>query len=126
MTDHYWRVAIRKGALHVRPFIPGEHLTMGYRQQVSVSPADLKRPTLDGGMIGRNPKDHTDQWYIAPEYFREHYVIPSTRVCMHTGQYSAWCASTEKQKIEANICHDCGNTYDIVITPNKPTLKSVK
>jgi len=58
----------RKGSIEARPYEPGELL-----QGVSVSPADMKRTSLAGGMIARNPDNHEDQWYIAPEYFAKHY-----------------------------------------------------
>jgi len=58
----------RKGSIEARPYEPGELL-----HGVSVSPADMKRTSLAGGMIARNPDNHDDQWYIAPEYFAKHY-----------------------------------------------------
>lgn len=58
----------RIGRIEARPYIPGEDLS-----RVSVSFEDSKRSTRDGGFIARNPDNHDDQWYIAPEYFAKHY-----------------------------------------------------
>jgi hypothetical protein len=52
----------RKGLAEMRPYIPGEDLS-----SVSVSEAD--DPPYDLGMIARNPKNHTDKWYVARKYF---------------------------------------------------------
>jgi hypothetical protein len=41
--------------------------------RISVSPADRYRPSLVGGMVARNPDNHDDLWYIAPEFFHKNY-----------------------------------------------------
>jgi hypothetical protein len=41
--------------------------------KISVSDADLYLPSLEGGMIARNPDNHTDQWYINPTFFAKNY-----------------------------------------------------
>lgn len=40
--------------------------------EVSISKADLNNgsPRL-GDMVARNPKDHTDKWLVAKQYFEE-------------------------------------------------------
>lgn len=58
-----WKQYKRKGLSEMRPYVPGEDLS-----HVSVQ-AD--QAPSDGGMIARNPKDHTDQWYVTAEYFRD-------------------------------------------------------
>ena len=50
----------------LRPYISGEDLT-----GISVSDVDKTLPTLDGGYIARNPKNHADQWYVIELYFNE-------------------------------------------------------
>lgn len=54
----------RKGLSEMRPYISGEDLT-----GVSVSKAD--NPEVDMGMIARNPKNYSDQWYVARKYFED-------------------------------------------------------
>jgi hypothetical protein len=58
----------KKQLQEMRPYVSGEDLT-----GVSVSPADQQLPTLDGGMIARNPKNHADQWYVAKQFFADNY-----------------------------------------------------
>ncbi len=48
----------------MRPYVLGEDLS-----KVSVSEPDKNLPTLEGGYIARNPKNHEDQWYVAKKYF---------------------------------------------------------
>jgi hypothetical protein len=54
----------RKGLSEMRKYIPGESLA-----GISVSCVD--KPEEDLGMIARNPKNHTDQWYVARKYFED-------------------------------------------------------
>jgi len=49
----------------MRPYVDGEDMT-----NISVSNVDT--PTV-GGMIARNPKNHADQWYVAPQYFADNF-----------------------------------------------------
>ena len=58
-----WAYYRRKKLAEMRPYVPGEDLT-----GVSVSERDT--PEL-GGMIARNPKEHSDRWYVAKAYFEE-------------------------------------------------------
>jgi hypothetical protein len=54
----------RKGFSEMRPYIDGEDVT-----SISISEVDKLLPTLVGGYIARNPKDHKDLWYVAKKYF---------------------------------------------------------
>lgn len=54
----------RKGVSEMRPYVKGEDMS-----GVSVSPED--HPSLDMGMIARNPGNHADQWYVSRKYFEE-------------------------------------------------------
>lgn len=56
----------KKALTFARPYVPGENL-----DGVSVSKED--EPARVGGFIARNPDNHTDRWYIGPEYFAKHY-----------------------------------------------------
>ena len=56
----------RKGVTEMRPYVPGEDLT-----NISVSEED--DPATDLGMIARNPENHSDQWYVARQYFKNHF-----------------------------------------------------
>jgi hypothetical protein len=71
----------------IRPYIPGEDLT-----GVSVSSADkilidsfnvlehekgnpFQVDPENFGGIARNPDNHEDQWYIAPDYFIKNFEV---------------------------------------------------
>lgn len=56
----------RKGLSEMRPYVKGEDMT-----GISLSEPDKALPTLEGGYIARNPKNHADQWYVAKVYFEE-------------------------------------------------------
>lgn len=56
----------RKGHAEMRPYILGEDL-----KEISVS--DVDSPEIDMGMVARNPKNHSDQWYVAREYFEDNF-----------------------------------------------------
>ena len=49
----------RKGLSEMRPYVLGEDMT-----EISLSEPDKALPTLEGGYIARNPKNHDDKWYV--------------------------------------------------------------
>jgi hypothetical protein len=51
----------------MRPYVPGEDLG-----DVSVWDGDTPEP---GGMIGVNPKDANDRWYVGKRFFEENYIL---------------------------------------------------
>jgi len=53
----------RKGLSEMKAYTPGDDLT-----GVSISDADKLLPSLEGGYIARNPKNHNDLWYVAKAY----------------------------------------------------------
>ncbi len=59
----------RKQIAELRPYVPGEP-----RGRISITEADLDAgsPKL-GDMIGRNPKNHDDQWLVAAQYFADNF-----------------------------------------------------
>ncbi|MEO7049655.1 MAG: hypothetical protein ABI091_30405 [Ferruginibacter sp.] len=57
----------RKGLSEMRPYKKSDWKD----SSISVSEADKQLPTLIGGYVARNPKDHKDQWYVAKKYFDE-------------------------------------------------------
>lgn len=68
-----WRQYRRKGLSEMRSYVPGEDLT-----GISVSEPDRNHLAYcedagihPGGFIARNPKNHSDQWYVAQAYFEE-------------------------------------------------------
>jgi len=69
VSESEFRLYKRRGSIEARPYEHGDQS----RFSLSISEADLKRPTLLGGWVARNPDNHDDQWYIAPEYFAKHY-----------------------------------------------------
>jgi hypothetical protein len=56
----------RTNVAEMRPYVKGEDLT-----NISVSAVD--DPETDMGMIARNPKNHSDMWYVARKYFQENF-----------------------------------------------------
>lgn len=54
----------RTNIAEMRPYIKGEDLSL-----ISVSKTDT--PDEDMGMVARNLKNHSDQWYVARQYFEE-------------------------------------------------------
>ena len=50
----------------MRPYIMGENLT-----GISVWEGDVLE---EGGMIAQNPKDTSDMWYVAKQFFEENYI----------------------------------------------------
>ena len=42
---------------------------------VSVSDADKLLPSLEGGYIARNPKNHKDLWYVAKAYHHDNLEV---------------------------------------------------
>lgn len=65
MSEHQWARYRRTNVAEMRPYIPGEDLTY-----ISVSEQDTPEP---GGMIARNPANHSDQWYVARKYFEDNF-----------------------------------------------------
>lgn len=61
MEDARFKKYRRKSISEMRPYEIGESLS-----GVSVNAVDTPRI---GGMIARNPENHSDQWYVAEEYF---------------------------------------------------------
>ena len=59
-----YRRKVASGVL--RPYVPGEDMT-------GISVGDGDTPG-EGGMIARNPNDHSDQWYVAKDFFNKNYV----------------------------------------------------
>jgi hypothetical protein len=58
---------IKQTVQPMRPYVEGEDLKA---QGVSIWDGDT--PEV-GGMIAINPKDKTDQWYVAKLFFEENY-----------------------------------------------------
>lgn len=51
----------------MRPYIEGEDMS-----GVSIAECDTLEP---GGMIAINPKDESDQWYVAKKFFEDNYKL---------------------------------------------------
>jgi len=56
----------RTNVAEMRPYIQGEDLS-------DISVADVDSPSMDMGMVARNPKNHKDQWYVAKQYFKDNF-----------------------------------------------------
>ena len=52
----------------------GDTIPASFQFKVSISDSDLKNgsPKI-GDMIARNPKNHTDQWLVAKQYFEDNF-----------------------------------------------------
>ncbi len=66
----------RKGQIEARPWTNDDASALAKGPiHISVSAADrmaaYMQPAI--GMVARNPDNHDDQWYIAPDYFAKHY-----------------------------------------------------
>lgn len=60
-----WKAYRKKVTQEMRPYVVGEDMT-----GITVSEVD----TLEvGGMIARNAKDPSDQWYVAAKFFADNY-----------------------------------------------------
>ena len=67
-----WKNYKKSGIAQMRPYVPVEDLTA-----ISVSKEDT--PEL-GGMIGRDPKDHRDQWYVSKQFYNENYETDDSEI----------------------------------------------
>lgn len=56
----------RVGVSEMRPYIEGEDLD-------GISVNDCCDVPEEGGMVARNPDNHSDQWYVTKEYFEENF-----------------------------------------------------
>lgn len=67
-SSNLWQYYRRKGLSEMRPYVPGETLSVA----VSISQADKDAGSPKvGDMIARNPKNHDDQWLVAKAYFND-------------------------------------------------------
>jgi hypothetical protein len=107
MFQKYQRI----GEIEARPYVKGDQAT----HEISISEADMKLPTLVGGMVARNPDNHNDMWYIAAAYFAKHYAIatsapPSDADCICKGNWRAIVKEAEPM-IGKEFRNTAGNTY---------------
>ena len=59
----------RKQIAELRPYVEGETIVA-----VSLSSEDIKAGSPKvGDMIARNPKNHSDQWLVAKQYFADNF-----------------------------------------------------
>jgi hypothetical protein len=67
MTTDKFKKYRRTAVSELRSYEPGEDLT-----GISISDVDRAEGSpKPGDMIGRNPKNHSDQWLVAERYFKE-------------------------------------------------------
>lgn len=65
----------RKGTAEARELNDGEGLEQLRAANVSVSAEDAAAfGTVPGGMVFRNPANHSDQWYVARAWFEHIYT----------------------------------------------------
>ena len=64
----------RKAIAELRPVTDEEVMSMKLDPSISISAADKENGSpFMGDMIARNPKDHTDQWLVAKQYFEDNF-----------------------------------------------------
>lgn len=64
-----WKQYRKKALGEARPYVPGEDLS-----NISVGPEDLNKGCpKEGDMIMRQPHNHSDQWLIEAEQFKNTY-----------------------------------------------------
>jgi hypothetical protein len=56
----------RTNVAEMREYVQGENMT-------GISVSDVDFPETDMGMIARNPKNHSDLWYVARQYFIDNF-----------------------------------------------------
>lgn len=59
-----WKKYRKRGLAEMREYIEGEDLAA---QGITINLV-VDHPEK-GGMIARNPRDHSDQWYVSKSYF---------------------------------------------------------
>lgn len=94
----------RKQIAELRPYQPGESLF-----GVSVSTGDREAGSPKAGdMIARNPKDHTDQWLVAAQYFADHFepVIDAALGARFDAALEAKGAT--RAAVVPAVCNVCG------------------
>lgn len=62
---------MRTNTAEMTPYVSGMDMS-----RVSISQADLENGSpKKGDMIARNPKDHSDMWLVANQYFSENFAL---------------------------------------------------
>lgn len=84
------------------------HLKCG----ISIAEADKALPTLEGGMIARNPKNHDDKWYVAKKYFEDNLELSEE-------------TKVEKTLHNSNASGACKNVKDIIFWGDGDTFKLI-
>ncbi len=67
MAQESFKKYRRTELAEMRPYLPGEQLS-----GMSVSYVDTPE---SGGMIGRNPNNHDDKWYVGKQYFDDNFEL---------------------------------------------------
>ena len=70
MTENQWKNYTRRGVIEARPYVQSDLDD----KRISIGAEDMRRPTLKGGMVARNPDNPCDMWYVNPEYFAQRYM----------------------------------------------------
>lgn len=69
MTTERFLEYRRTQIAHMRPWVPGESVA-----DISISSEDVKAGSPKAGdMIARNPKNYSDRWLIAAQYFADNF-----------------------------------------------------
>ncbi len=75
--DELWKKYVRTNIAEMRNLEIGETKEMLLENNVSISSEDMKldNDTFQKGKIARNPKSHSDQWYINAKYVSENFRL---------------------------------------------------
>jgi len=63
-----WKFYTRPGVTEMRPIVPFEDMV-----GISVSD-DYDTSCLQDGMVARDPRNPSDQWYVGPSYFERNFI----------------------------------------------------
>ena len=102
----------------LRPYVPGEDMS-----HISVSATDT--PEL-GGMIGINPNNTDDQWYVAKKFFEDNYELAKDNYSktLHNSDISGARQNVKDIKVVGN-----GDMFQLLCkasSENEGWMKSTK
>ena len=102
----------------LRPYVPGEDMS-----HISVSATDT--PEL-GGMIGINPNNTDDQWYVAKKFFEDNYELAKDNYIktLHNSDISGARQNVKDIKVVGN-----GDMFQLLCkasSENEGWMKSTK
>jgi hypothetical protein len=78
----------RKEIAELRRYIPGER----WDDKISISAADKENGSPKvGDMIARNPKNWSDMWLVAEQYFKDNFEAVDSGFSTYSGDCCSLC-----------------------------------